>query len=165
VVAAVESVVTKTVDALGGIDILVNGAAGNFVCLAENLSPNGFGTVVDLLRAAHRDGVVRVDRDRQGVIRVFQGAVQAPAPPAAQPSASYEPVVESSSLPAPDEPAPTEETRERAAVLEKVLGEAKDHGEALQAWTPSVGAPAPRPPAAKPAARRNRDDVPSPNPV
>ena len=32
----------------------------------------GFGTLVDLLRAAHRDGVVRVDRDRQGVIRVFE---------------------------------------------------------------------------------------------
>src|SRR5262249_12457752 len=27
---------------------LINGAAGNFVCLAENLSPNGFGTVVDI---------------------------------------------------------------------------------------------------------------------
>ena len=46
--AAVESVVAKTVETLGGIDILVNGAAGNFVCLAENLSPNGFGTVVDI---------------------------------------------------------------------------------------------------------------------
>jgi peroxisomal 2,4-dienoyl-CoA reductase len=33
---------------LGGLDILVNGAAGNFICLAENLSPNGFGTVVDI---------------------------------------------------------------------------------------------------------------------
>lgn len=33
---------------LGGVDILVNGAAGNFICLAENLSPNGFGTVVDI---------------------------------------------------------------------------------------------------------------------
>ena len=46
--AAVESVVAQTVEAIGGIDILVNGAAGNFVCLAEHLSPNGFGTVVDI---------------------------------------------------------------------------------------------------------------------
>ena len=46
--AAVEAVVARTVETLGGIDILVNGAAGNFVCLAENLSPNGFGTVVDI---------------------------------------------------------------------------------------------------------------------
>jgi hypothetical protein len=38
----------------------------------------GFGTLVDLLRAAHRDGIVRVDRDRQGVIRVFEGAVGSP---------------------------------------------------------------------------------------
>jgi uncharacterized LabA/DUF88 family protein len=33
----------------------------------------GFGSLVDLLRAAHKDGLLRVDRDRQGVIRVFQG--------------------------------------------------------------------------------------------
>ena len=32
----------------GRLDIVVNGAAGNFICLAENLSPNGFGTVVDI---------------------------------------------------------------------------------------------------------------------
>ena len=41
----------------------------------------GFANLVDLLRAAGRDGSVRVDRDRQGVIRVFQGtAVPASAP-------------------------------------------------------------------------------------
>jgi peroxisomal 2,4-dienoyl-CoA reductase len=44
----VQAVVDSTVAALGGIDILVNGAAGNFLALAENLSPNGFGTVVDI---------------------------------------------------------------------------------------------------------------------
>jgi hypothetical protein len=33
----------------------------------------GFGSLVDLLRAAHKEGVFRVERDRQGVIRVFQG--------------------------------------------------------------------------------------------
>jgi peroxisomal 2,4-dienoyl-CoA reductase len=46
--ADVDAVVSHTVDAFGRLDILVNGAAGNFVCLAENLSPNGFGTVVDI---------------------------------------------------------------------------------------------------------------------
>src|SRR5499426_2148524 len=46
--AAVADVVTETVSELGRLDILVNGAAGNFICLAENLSPNGFGTVVDI---------------------------------------------------------------------------------------------------------------------
>jgi len=45
---AVEAVVARTVEALGRIDILVNGAAGNFVCAAERLTPNGFGAVVDI---------------------------------------------------------------------------------------------------------------------
>lgn len=44
----VAAVVSGAVDAFGRLDILVNGAAGNFVALAENLSPNGFGTVVDI---------------------------------------------------------------------------------------------------------------------
>jgi len=46
--AAVTNAVSAIVDELGRLDILVNGAAGNFICLAENLSPNGFGTVVDI---------------------------------------------------------------------------------------------------------------------
>tara|TARA_B100000029_G_scaffold514127_1_gene615778 strand:+ start:801 stop:1628 length:828 start_codon:yes stop_codon:yes gene_type:complete len=46
--AMVDRTVEETVKALGHLDILVNGAAGNFLCLAENLSPNGFGTVVDI---------------------------------------------------------------------------------------------------------------------
>jgi peroxisomal 2,4-dienoyl-CoA reductase len=45
---AVESAMTAAISGLGRLDILVNGAAGNFICLAENLSPNGFGTVVDI---------------------------------------------------------------------------------------------------------------------
>ncbi|HEX8163712.1 MAG TPA: SDR family oxidoreductase [Pyrinomonadaceae bacterium] len=32
----------------GKLDIVVNGAAGNFLCPAEELSPNGFGAVVDI---------------------------------------------------------------------------------------------------------------------
>ena len=46
--AAVNQAVTAAVAELGRLDILINGAAGNFICLAENLSPNGFGTVVDI---------------------------------------------------------------------------------------------------------------------
>ena len=45
---AVGETVAAVVGDLGRLDILINGAAGNFVCLAENLSPNGFGTVVDI---------------------------------------------------------------------------------------------------------------------
>ena len=45
---AVAAAVAETIEKLGKIDIVVNGAAGNFLCAAEELSPNGFGTVVDI---------------------------------------------------------------------------------------------------------------------
>ena len=45
---AVEAAVAAAIEQLGKIDIVVNGAAGNFLCSAEQLSPNGFGTVVDI---------------------------------------------------------------------------------------------------------------------
>ncbi|HEY0083283.1 MAG TPA: SDR family NAD(P)-dependent oxidoreductase, partial [Pyrinomonadaceae bacterium] len=41
----VERAVAATVERFGRLDIVVNGAAGNFLCAAEELSPNGFGTV------------------------------------------------------------------------------------------------------------------------
>lgn len=41
-------VVEVTVKKFGRLDILVNGAAGNFLCAAEDLSPNGFRTVLDI---------------------------------------------------------------------------------------------------------------------
>ena len=46
--AAVDAAVAQTVEAFSRLDILVNGAAGNSLCLAEDLSPNGFGAVVDI---------------------------------------------------------------------------------------------------------------------
>jgi peroxisomal 2,4-dienoyl-CoA reductase len=44
----VEKAIATTVQEFGKVDIVVNGAAGNFLCAAEELSPNGFGTVVDI---------------------------------------------------------------------------------------------------------------------
>jgi len=44
----VEKAIAATIKRFGKIDIVVNGAAGNFLCAAEALSPNGFGTVVDI---------------------------------------------------------------------------------------------------------------------
>ncbi|MBD0326770.1 MAG: SDR family oxidoreductase, partial [Pyrinomonadaceae bacterium] len=44
----VEAAVAATLERFGKLDIVVNGAAGNFLCAAEELSPNGFGTVVDI---------------------------------------------------------------------------------------------------------------------
>lgn len=44
----VDQAIAATVERFGKVDIVVNGAAGNFLCAAEELSPNGFGTVVDI---------------------------------------------------------------------------------------------------------------------
>jgi NAD(P)-dependent dehydrogenase (short-subunit alcohol dehydrogenase family) len=46
--AALESAFKRTAAEVGTIDVLVSGAAGNFVCPAEGLSPNGFKTVIDI---------------------------------------------------------------------------------------------------------------------
>ena len=45
---AVQNAIAATVEKYGRIDIVVNGAAGNFLCAADQLSANGFGTVVDI---------------------------------------------------------------------------------------------------------------------
>jgi peroxisomal 2,4-dienoyl-CoA reductase len=44
----VEKAIAATIERFGKIDIVVNGAAGNFLSPAAELSPNGFGTVVDI---------------------------------------------------------------------------------------------------------------------
>ena len=44
----VEKAIAAAVERFGKVDIVVNGAAGNFLVPAETLSPNGFGTVVDI---------------------------------------------------------------------------------------------------------------------
>jgi peroxisomal 2,4-dienoyl-CoA reductase len=45
---AIEKAISETVEKFGKIDTIVNGAAGNFLCAAEELSANGFGTVLDI---------------------------------------------------------------------------------------------------------------------
>ena len=44
----VEQAIALTIERFGKIDIVVNGAAGNFLSPAAELSPNGFGTVIDI---------------------------------------------------------------------------------------------------------------------
>ena len=44
----IEEALLATSARFGKVDIVVNGAAGNFLSPAETLSPNGFGTVVDI---------------------------------------------------------------------------------------------------------------------
>ena len=45
---AVEAAVAKVIDGFGRLDIVINNAAGNFLCPAADLSPNGFGVVLDI---------------------------------------------------------------------------------------------------------------------
>src|SRR5438132_4339640 len=45
----VDEMVERTVKHFGGLDILVNNAAGNFICRAEALSPNGWNAVIGIV--------------------------------------------------------------------------------------------------------------------
>jgi peroxisomal 2,4-dienoyl-CoA reductase len=44
----VKQAVDATVERFGSLDILINNAAGNFVCPTAELSPNGWRTVIDI---------------------------------------------------------------------------------------------------------------------
>ncbi len=115
----------------------------------------GFGTLVDLLRAAHRDGVVRVDRDRQGVIRVFQGAPQtaaSPVAPSPPPAAPMERGVESPAPEAPGEPAEPEGRREGVSDVADNIGTAAPDAPAA----PKPARRRPASPAGAPVAARRR---------
>lgn len=67
----VEAAVSAVVAGLGRLDVLVNGAAGNFIARAEDLSPNGFGTVVDI----DLKGTFNVSRAALPHLRVHGGVV------------------------------------------------------------------------------------------
>jgi len=45
---SIQNVVQQTISHFGKLDILVNGAAGNFICAAEDLSANAFKTVIGI---------------------------------------------------------------------------------------------------------------------
>ncbi len=45
----VDALVAQALDTFGHIDILVNNAAGNFICKAEDLSPNGWNAVIGIV--------------------------------------------------------------------------------------------------------------------
>src|SRR3990172_5870285 len=51
----------------------------------------GFGGIMDLLRACQRESLIRLERDRRGGLRVFQGtALQRDAAVAAPPAGQFE---------------------------------------------------------------------------
>jgi hypothetical protein len=75
----------------------------------------GFASVVDLLRAAGKEGVLRIERDRQGAIRVFPGENMAKASPASVDETGADAVIEIEAQPVADgmdgdtiEPGPVE---------------------------------------------------------
>lgn len=68
---AVEAAVRQTLDHYGRIDIVVNGAAGNFLCAANELSANGFGTVVDI----DTKGTFNVSRAAFDALKASRGQI------------------------------------------------------------------------------------------
>jgi NAD(P)-dependent dehydrogenase (short-subunit alcohol dehydrogenase family) len=46
--AAVDAALARSEADMGPANVIISGAAGNFICEAEKLSPNGFKTVVDI---------------------------------------------------------------------------------------------------------------------
>ncbi|HET9358992.1 MAG TPA: hypothetical protein VFO58_04545, partial [Vicinamibacterales bacterium] len=97
-------------------------------------------SVVDLLRAAGKEGVLRIERDRQGAVRVFPGANLASrpvAPPVEEPvdlnetidvevpTATVDFVEAEGAAPAPPivEAEPVQDTEEAVAVAEVVVEE------------------------------------------
>jgi hypothetical protein len=74
----------------------------------------GFGTLQDLLRACQREGLFRIERDRQGVIRLFPGNIMQPSTGADDPEEDLQrdvveaPVAESAQGWGPDDAPPVE---------------------------------------------------------
>ena len=96
----------------------------------------GFGGILDLLRAAQRDNLLRLERDRQGVLRVFPGAtlqkpahaqaVEAVAPvPTGEAEGVVEAVVEAAEAAAvgADGTEPAEQPEAAAAAVEAEVAE------------------------------------------
>ena len=80
--AALEAAFTRSRAELGPIDVLVCGAAGNFLVPAEKLSPNGFKTVIDidLLGAfnASRAAFEQLKETRGAIIYISAGMAYMP---------------------------------------------------------------------------------------
>lgn len=69
----IEKMVEKTVQKFGTIDHLVNNAAGNFMIAAEELSINGWNSVIDIVLngtfyCSREVGKYWIDHDKQGTI-------------------------------------------------------------------------------------------------
>ena len=85
----------------------------------------GFGGLMDLLKGCQREGFVRVERDRRGGLRVFQGTVLqggAAAAPASRPNLPQPDVEEYENQPYENQPIDTRQADE-AALSEPLEGD------------------------------------------
>ena len=69
----VDAALARLLDELGRVDILVNNAAGNFLCPSEELSPNGFAAVVGIVlhgtfHCTSAAGRHWIDRNQAGTV-------------------------------------------------------------------------------------------------
>ncbi len=80
----VEAAVQAAVGAFGGLDILVNSAAGNFLAPAATLSANGFRTVVDIDLCgtfnASRAAFAELQRSRGCIVNITATQATVPTP-------------------------------------------------------------------------------------
>ncbi len=130
----------------------------------------GFGGLMDLLKACQREGFVRVERDRRGGLRVFQGSALhgAPAMPISRPNLP-QPDVEDTyenqpieSVPTPvahaGEPAENEPERDLPIPIDttaELLGRAKPRKPRARAPRPAPATTTRKSAAKKPAARKS----------
>ncbi len=79
---ALDLALERTRSELGAIDVLVAGAAGNFLCPAEELSPNGFRSVIeiDLMGGFHasRAAFAQLKQTRGCIIFISAGQAFVP---------------------------------------------------------------------------------------
>lgn len=64
--------IKEAVKAFGRLDALINNAAGNFICPAEKLTPNGWKAVIEIVLNGTFFAIAAarhwIDQKRQGVI-------------------------------------------------------------------------------------------------
>jgi hypothetical protein len=129
---------------------------------------SGFATIVEFLRACQREGVFRLERDRQGVLRVFPGAnlqrpisqigtvaepseaVAAPELPLGEPADAPEAQAQATSEPETS----TDDTRTAPEVTDGVTVEG-EQGDQERAAEPEPPAPAESAPARATRPRRS----------
>ena len=128
----------------------------------RNVDPNfderkfGFGNITDLFRACQREGLFRVERDRQGVIRLFPGNVMQPVVPVSGGLPMDEDDDNRGNVAVPVSPSDDDRSEEASSEAEVVDGDVVREVETPQVVDGVEAAPAEEQPAARPARGRGR---------